>query len=1419
MALLTAWGRRHRSGMAVALLAVLAYVPALLSSPGRMPADTKLYLYLDPGRLISDAPWTFDGRQFAGWVPHQVIAYLWPQGPWFWFGATLGLPDWITHRLWIGTLLFAAGAGVLWLARRFGFGVTAALAAALVYQLSPYVLPYISRTSAMLLPWAGLGWIVGLTMAAATRTRWRHAALCALVVASVGAVNATALLMVAPAPVLWLAIAAAERQITWGRAIATSARIGVLSLGVSAWWIAMVVIQGRHGADVLAYSESLESVSFTSTSTEVWRGLGYWLDYVRDPYAATTTAAADHLVSRRVLVAGFALLLGGVVGLVGTRWRQRRFAVAIVVTGVVLAVGVHPFGDPSPLMDALKGDGTSGAALALRSSTRAVPMIVLGLALGVGALVAAAAGRRIPSRHNVALAPVLLAVVTVLAILNMPSLTGRTYVDPALERDESPPAAWTEATDALDATDGGRVLQLPGSEFGAFRWGYTVDPPLPGLTARPIVTRDLLPLGSPAAMDLLYALDDRFQAGTIEPEAIAPVARWLGADTVWLTGDNAFDRFRTPRPEVVHELFAAGVAGLGAAVAYGEPTVNQPAVAMIDEQSLAHGSIGEPVPPVEIVPLVDAEPVIRAKDETVVVVGSGDGLVDAAAAGVLDGSELVRYAASLSDVELDAALDEASRIVVTDSNRRRAHHWRGSQDVHGYTESPTGPAGGVEALDVGDERLPVFGEDPDVASMTVAVQEGPVRATASAYGEPFAYRPEHRAVMAVDGDPTTAWLVADRAPAEGQFLRLEVDDPIASLTLLQPAGASTQRHIGSVSITVDDRAPVVVGLDDRSLGATGQRVDIEPTAPESGRPTIVTIGIDSVVVPDPADIGPAFAAVGFAEVGAGLPATQEIVVAPQDLDRVGNADRPVTFVFNRDRVRPTDRWRADPEPALVREFAVPGRSAAETSIDVLVRLDQRATDVVLADALGVTGPIADGRLTGVAAAAGWAAADGDPATSWTTPFAGAVGASIDVIADAATDSFTFVQPAGDHSPITSLLVTAGDGEPVAITVPAPDAEGRSRIVVPAGVAPGDLVHIEITAIDPRITRDRRYGEPVVLPAAISELSLGARARVPAATSPACRDDLLSLDGSPVAVRVEADVADLLAGAPVRAVPCAGPLELEPGTHRLVSAPGTATGFDVDRVVLQPVAATTTRAAGGRPTATVTSTSRLARTVVVDNCADGCWLVLGEGFHESWSASVDGDDLGAPQLVDGGFNGWWIDPADGAVTVDIIWTAQRPLNIALGVTALAVVGCLALALVDRRRQPPAVTRGPRIEVLGGRSSPLVLAVAAVLWGVAGALLVAPAWGVAGLAGGIAIAVLGRPRLAGYAALAMLSFMVADVLVVVQRDRPPPDAGWPIRFEHLHELGLFAAVSLAVAALATAVDPRPQHGEAERPADRP
>ena len=565
-------------------MAALAYIPTLMSSPGMMPSDTKLYLYLDPRRLVSDSIWSFDARQFGGWVPHQMIAYAWPSGPWYVVAQAIGLPDWVAHRLWIGTIMFAAGTGVAWAARRLGLSLPAAVAAGLVYQLSPYLVPYVSRTSSMLLPWAGLGWIVGLddrrgdedevARCRAVRARRRVGRRGQCHRARDGGSGAGALAR----------RRGGRAHRAPRRAVVAALRIGGLSIATSAWWAAMLAIQGQHGADLLAYSESLEDVSYTATSVEVWRSLGYWLMYIRDGYAPTTTAGADYMEAGRPLVLGFVLVVTALVGLAAVRFRARRYAIVLTFVGVVLAVGVHPFADPSPIARLVRGDGQDGLALALRSSTRALPLMTIGLGLGAGALVDVL-GRR---RNLVRLAAA--GLVVLVAVGNNPVVTGHAFVDPALEREQYPPDAWYAASDALDSMpDGYRVLQLPGAEFGAFTWGYTVDPPLPGMTTRPVVTRDLLPLGSPSTMDLLYALDDRFQSGRVEVDSIAPIARLLGADTIWVTGDAAFDRFRTPRPELTSELYgsAGADADLGEPVPYGRPVVNAPTVPMVDEQSLS----------------------------------------------------------------------------------------------------------------------------------------------------------------------------------------------------------------------------------------------------------------------------------------------------------------------------------------------------------------------------------------------------------------------------------------------------------------------------------------------------------------------------------------------------------------------------------------------------------------------------------------------------------------------------------------------------------------------------------------------------------------------------------------------------------------------------------------------------------------
>jgi arabinofuranan 3-O-arabinosyltransferase len=1349
------------------LLAVLAYLPSLTARPGKMPADTKLYLYLDPGRSMADAPFTFDGRQFAGWVPHQTISYLWPSGPWYWLLDTLGVPDWVAHRLWIGTVLFLAGLGAWWAARVLGLGLAGALAAAAVYQLSPYVLPYLSRTSLMLLPFAGLGWLVALTVRAATTSRWRHAALFALVVATVGAPNATAIAMIAPAPIVWLAHAAWSRAITWRHALVTASKIGALCIGVSLWWLSMLSVQSRVGADVLAYSETLEAVSLTSTSTETLRGMGYWLFYVRDPVGFTTSATFDYLASARVVMVSFVLPVLGLLGMSIVRFPARRFAILLVAVGIVLAVGVHPIADPAPLFSPFAEESRSTLVLALRSSTRALPMSVLGLALGVGALVAAAARRW----HRLQLAGPLL--VVAIAVVNVPAMRNDGFVDPVLTRDEDPPQAWLDAAAALDAGNrGARVLQVPGQEFGAFRWGYTVDPPLPGLTDRPLVTRDLLPLGSPAAMDLLYALDDRFQEGVAERAALAPVARLLGADTIWLTNDAWFDRFRTPRPETIAPLIADGGDGLDQPTTFGAAVPNVEVVESTDETKLGDVRVGMPLEPVWLARVDDAPGVIRVKNETVLLVGAGDGVVDAAAAGVLDGSEALVYASA----PVDDASAPPTRVVITDSNRDRARQWRGSQDVVGFTETG-GPSTDLLRRDTADQRLPVFATD-GADSQTVAEQRGPVTAVATAYGEPFAYRPESRAAMAIDGRLDTAWVVAERWPAVGEAIELTTAEPIASLRLVQPAtrptGVVPDRWITAVDLVLDGERSQAVSLDDSSR-TTGQTVMLDVAAS--------TVRISIAATTGGRD------AVGFAEIDTGLGPTTEVVRPP--IDWTAPAGTALDVVLTRVRTDPADRWRADPEPVLRRAVRLP--AAATFDLTVTARIDRRASDSVLADLLGVDGPIASNRLTGFATSAGWAALDGDVTTAWTSPFGDAVGQSITLrrSGDEPLTSLTIVQPGDDlHSTITAVAI-GDDADAFAVEVPADGV-----VELPDPLTGGELT-VTITEIEPRTTVDRRYAESWVLPVAIAELRGTGLAGTTVSTTFAtpCRDDLLTLDGAPVPIRVAGSYADATTGEPLDVEICDGSTRtLQAGERLIEGASGAVTGIDIDRVVLRTTdASPPADVVASNPAVEVIEHTRLHRTVVVERCPQGCWLVVGEGYNTAWEATMGGESLGRPSLLDGGFNGWWLPPGTDRAIVEVRWTAQDRVTGGLLVSLVAVAACAVVAGLDRRRR--AVRSPAAARLVGwGRGTPgrrwLPVAVCAA----SAMVLVGPLWAPPAAAVAVAASWWRRPRLLGLAAATLASLNALVITSRVAMTHPFANTSWPGAFEKLHRPGLLVVVFL-------------------------
>jgi len=988
-----------RSNTERAALAVLAYVPFLLSDPGQVSADSKQDLYLDPGGLLARSVDLWDPSVGAGTVPHQGLGYLFPTAPWFWAFDRLGIPDWVAQRLWWGTLTMAALLGTRWLLRRLGTGPTAALAGALVYGLTPYQLAFTARMSVLLLPWAALPWLVGLTATATRRRGWRWPAVLALSLALVGGVNASSLLLVAVAPALWVLLELWRRP-DRGVVLAAAARVGVLAVGISAWWVAGLWIQGAHGLPVLQLTEDVRTVAAWSAPDDILRGLGNWFFYGRDRTGWSLDQAQPYASNGLVEVATFALPALALGAAVVLRWAHRVYFGLLVVVGTVLAVGAWPLDDPTPWGRAWRtfADETS-IGLAFRNSPRAVPVVVLGLA----GLLAGAIDAISPNRRRSLAA----GAVGALAVVGLLPVWQHGYLTDGMQRPEAIPDHWLDAARALDAegTDT-RVLEVPGSSFAAYSWGTTVDPITPGLIERPYLAREVLPAGTPGTADLVDALDRRFQLGVTEPAALAPLARLLGVGTIVFRGDlEQAGRFDTPPAADVWDALQPAPPGLSDPAIHGAREGSAPGV-----PAVARFAVEQPRPLVRTAP----------GDGGILLAGNGDGIVDAAAAGLLDGEALVLASSALDDEALAAALEGGADLIVTDTNRRRIQTWFYSiRD----TKGPTERAGEAAADPTGyDFRLDPFpGTDDDHRSVVEYVG-----GTVEGSGGRGPEAPEHRASQAVDGDRTTAWRIADPEVA-GQHLTLTFDEPVPAdeVRLIRAPVADGARQLQRVRLHVDDRPPVEVELSAGSDEEEGEVVAIEPGPVRQVRIELVESGPGR---PDP---------VGLAEVAVGSSQVAETVRLPVDLlERAGSRarDRYLDVVLTRLRTGPEVAGRTDEEGRIDRRFSLPGPRRFGLRAEVQVGDGETLGGACRDDLLEVDGVAVPVR----------------PASDQR------VGAAAVLVESCEPVDLS----AGSHRVVTA---TVGDGLAVDRVVLSSDPSGEPAPVSPRGMS-GEAPPIEVTAM-------------------------------------------------------------------------------------------------------------------------------------------------------------------------------------------------------------------------------------------------------------------------------------------------------------------------------------------------------------------
>jgi arabinofuranan 3-O-arabinosyltransferase len=1276
-------------------LALLAYVPFLLSSPGNVAADTKQYLYLDPGSFLGRAMYLWDPHVAAGTVPHQGIGYLFPMGPYYWLMDLVGVPDWVAQRLWMGTISLLAVLGARWLFRLLGARRWGAFAGALVYMLTPYQLAFTARISVLLLAWAALPWIVGLTMRAVQRGGWSHPAALALVIMSAGSVNASSMLFMLVAPALWLLLELGTRRVSLGTAAAAVGRIGVLTLGASLWWVVGLRVQGAYGLPVLQLTETVRVVAASSTPLDLLRGLGNWFFYGADRVGDSIQQAHDYVTNQLVTVLSFAVPVVALASAAIVKWRHRTYLILLVVVGTVVGVGAWPFDDPSLAGRAWKSfSADSSIGLALRNTPRVAPLIVLGLAGLLAAAVSALAGRRWGCARVELVAAALVAVLAFGALL---PVWRHGYLSPGLERPEDVPGYWDEAAAVLSRQgDSTRVLEVPGANFSSYRWGNTVEPITPGLTDRPSLAREVLPYGSPQTVNLLDALDRRMQEGTFEPSSLAAVARLFGTGTVVLRSDLAYERFGLPRPRALWELLTEpNVApGLDPPVPYGPTTPNVALIPLVDALTLRDSRKADP-PAVALFGVRDAVPIVHTApvDQPVVLSGDGDGIVDAAAAGLIDGNQLVQQLSAMTDDELAAALARGADLVVTDSNRRRAETWFSSlRDDKGATER----SGQTLPDPNGDDyRFDLFpGSDDD--SRTVVEQHG---GTVDASADGGTARPEDRATRAFDHDLRTSWRVGGADPT-GAELTLRTDAPVQAdhVTLVQPQDGPRDRVLTRVSVIVNGGTPITVDLGPKSLTPTGQRADFPATAVRT-----LTVRTDAASTP-PFD--PALAnAVGFAEVRLDDVRVTETVRLPVETSKrvgAGAADHALDYVLTRLRYDPTDPTHQDQELSLRRRFVVP--DARTFGLSGTARVNPNAPDAVIDTVLGTTAPgtefTASGHLRGVLDARASRAFDGNPASAWTAPIGPQQGVWVGVDLDApVTVSHLDLDVVADglHSVPTKMHLEADGANVASFDLPAiAEAAAGTATRVPLDFAPvtAQSLHLVVDEYRPVDPDGSSAILPQTLPVSFAEVAIPgvAAPAAPTALAGTCRDDLVRVDGKATSVRISGDVADARTGLTLE--PCDGALDLDAGSHTVTTATGLDDGVDVDRVVLSSAVggdATTVAARGARldtagSTVETVDAGNTKNSVTVTTDGKPFWLVFGQSHNDGWKASASNGTVGPRQLVDGYANGWLIRPAHaGTMTIDLTWTPQRLVWVGLAVSAVLVLLCLGILLVAWRRR--------------------------------------------------------------------------------------------------------------------------------------
>ncbi|MDX6656053.1 MAG: arabinofuranan 3-O-arabinosyltransferase, partial [Solirubrobacteraceae bacterium] len=1272
-------------------LALLSYALAFGQRPGEVIADTKVQLYVDPARFLGHvvsawSPTADLGHVWAG----QYGGYLFPMAPWFTAGDALGLPVWVVHRLWLGTLLAFAAWGVvrlldeLWDRER---GVAHA-AAAVLFVVNPYVTVYANRTSVALLAYAALPWLLLFVHRGVRDPRaWRWPAAFALVLACTGGgVNVAVTGWVLLAPVLLVVY-----ELGWGGAdrralVPYAGRLAACVAVASAWWVVPVIVHARYGTDFLPFTEQPGTIWGTTSISESLRLMGFWTSYIGVGFGGRLDPFAGHghvlLFSPVVVTAG---LLVPALALGGFAWTRRArygpFFLLLALVGVVVMAAGWPEG--TPLRRGLTFTYNHEHALQfLRTTYKAGPLVALGLAvLGGGALAAALARIRRQPRQ-VALAA---AAAVLVGVAAWPLVTGQ-----AVERQLAfkVPDAWRQvAGDLSRRGDGSRALLEPGQLFAFQRWGGTIDNILPALTDHPVATRYIVPFSDLRSTDLQWGVDDLIGQERAVPGQLRRMLDLMAVGDLVVASDTDRRRGGGQGPGEATQALAPLLTVPGSV--YGKARKALP----------APGRIGTPqrLPQIRRVELPTAGIVrVLPHGPATIVDGAAAGIAALASFGDLPADRPIRYAADMSAATLRSAAEAGATVAISDSNRRQAFVAARLLQNRGAVL----PAGQDVSQD--GTFLDPFGRGPD--AQTVAVQRGIARIS-SPFSPQTSQFPEHRPFAAVDGDVRTSWLgdrflAPQRRHLDLTFLAPRAVPYVDLLPYSDPRGITRNVIVNGRLIRLHP------GWNRLRLGiARTQTLRIElfgtkrPTTGSAGGGGIRELRVPGLKVDE---------------------LLRPPVLAENALRGAALSKTRLQYLFDRftadlpgqrgplagDAQAGLARDARDPEPQLARTIDPP--APRRWTADAWVHVAPTASDAAIDRLAGATGggtATSSSRFENRPVNRASSAFDGVAGTAWTGQW---------IPGRAAFLAWTTRRPATiKHLKLVApdfvarfpkLVSLNGTQAPVgadgSVTFPAPVRGTAFRLDIVRAAFPGGT---------PGRLRQRRA-------VAIAEV-LGAHLRlaVPRAGAlpKACGNAAVTAGGQPLAFRVTGDIAALDAGGPLLAHGCAA-LDLP---AKRFDVRGVSRTFVIDHLRLDSPAPGGLVLPGLGGAVISQGKGGDGRRDGVRIRVDGpSWLVLGESYDKGWRARCNGRDLGPPVPIEGYANGWLVRP--GCTSPDFRFAPNGTLKFAYLLSILGLPFLLVAAA--RRRRPRLASLAPMPDPDPARPLGLGVALAA---GVAIALAIA------------------------------------------------------------------------------------------------